>query len=165
MKNLFFGFVVVLALFLACRNDEHVVQQIDQIFNLYIDSAKQDMLNNKIPGSYFEVKMNDVYGLKDNAPVTFNPKIDADTIHYIEYIAGAKRINVDSTAAFRIYESKIALRLTKKKNDTVNSVTNDTMTIRYRWTPELFQLSQIWYNGTLQFSKAEGQPNIVKISK
>lgn len=165
MKNLFFGFVIISVAFLSCRNDEHVVQQIDQVFDLYIDSANQDMLNSKISGSYFEVKMNDVYGLTDTAPVAFNSKTDADTLHYIEYIAGAKRKNVDSGASVSIYESKIALQLTKKKNDSVNSVINDTLTIRYRWTPELFQLSQVWYNGVLQFTKTEGQPNIIKISK
>ena len=166
MKNSFFFLAIVLLGFLSCRNDNVTGQQIDQVIHLYIDSANQDMLNSKIPNSYTDVKMNDVYGITDNAPVTFSPKIGTtDTIHFIEDVAGARRIRIDSTATFKIYESKIALRLTKKTSATTNAIINDTLTVNYLWTPELFQVSKIWYNNSLKFTKVEGQPNIVKITK
>ncbi|MDQ0476674.1 MULTISPECIES: hypothetical protein [Chryseobacterium] len=164
MKNLFFITLLVFFAFLSCRNEEEPVQKIDQVINLYIDSLGQDMLNAKIPGSYISSSMNDVYGLTDNAPVSVSMKKDADTINYIEYLAGAKRIGIDSSGNSKTYESKIALQLTKKINNS-NRITNDTMTVQYQSTPELFQVSKIWYNGVLQFTKVDGQPNTVKIVK
>ena len=164
MKNLFFLTMIAFFAFLSCRSDEDSVQKIDQVINLYIDSGGQDLLNVKMPGSYVSSSMNDVYGLTDNAPVSFTIKKDADTISYIEYLAGAKRIGINSSGTSKTYESKVALFLTKKVNDS-NRVTNDTITIQYLSTPELFQVSKLWYNGVLQFTKVEGQPNTVKIVK
>ena len=164
MKNVFFLTIIVFFALLSCRSDEDSVQKIDQVINLYIDSLGQDMLNSKVPGSYMNSQMNDVYGLTDNAPVSFTIKKDADTLSYIEYLAGAKRIGIDSTASSKTYESKVALFLTKKVNDS-SKVTNDTITIQYLSTPQLFQVSKIWYNGILQFTKVDGQPNTVKIVK
>lgn len=164
MKNVFFLTIIVFFAFLSCRSDDDSVQRIDQVINLYIDSLGQDMLNSKVPGSNTNSRMNDVYGLTDNAPVSFTIKKDADTISYIEYLAGAKRIGIDSSGTSKTYESKVALFLTKKVNDS-NKVTNDTITIQYLSTPELFQVSKLWYNGVLQFTKVEGQPNTVKIVK
>ena len=164
MKNVFFLTIIIFSAFLSCRSDEDSMQRIDQVINLYIDSLGQDMLNSKVPGSYTNSRMNDVYGLTDNAPVSFTIKKDEDTISYIEYLAGAKRIGIDSSGNSKTYESKVALFLTKKVNDS-NRVTNDTITIQYLSTPELFQVSKLWYNGVLQFTKVEGQPNTVKIVK
>ncbi len=165
MKNLFFLMLVAFLGFISCRNDENDVQKIDQVMQLYIDSLGQDMLNVKLPGSYTTTSMNDVYGLTDNAPVTFSVKKDADTVSFIEYVAGAKRIRIDSTELSKTYESKIALTLIKSINDSVKRTTNDTMTIRYLSTPTLFEISKVWYNDVLQFNKVEGQPNVIKISK
>lgn len=165
MKNLFFFLWVAFFAALSCRNDEDAVQKIDQIIQLYIDSAGQDMLNSKIAGGYSNIRMNDVYGLTDNAPVNFGTKKDLDTVNYIEYVAGARRIGIDSSANSKTYESKIALSLTKRLNDSTITVLSDTMTVHYRLTPELFQVSKVWYNNVLRFTKVEGQPNIVKISK
>ena len=92
MKNVFSLFAIAFFAFLSCRNDEATVQKIDQIIQLYIDSADQDMLNTNIKGGYTNARMNDVYGLTDTAPVNFSPKKDNDTVSYIEYIAGARRI-------------------------------------------------------------------------
>ena len=165
MKNLVFLAMIVFFGFISCRSDEEAVQKIDQIINLYVDSLGQDMLNAKISGSYISSSMNDVYGLTDSVPVTFSVKKDADTINYIEYLAGAKRIGIDSSESFKTYESKIALLLTKKINDSTRRSTNDTLTIQYRSTPTLFQVSKIWYNNVLHFTKVEGEPNILKIVK
>lgn len=165
MKNLFFLMLVAFLGFISCRNDENDVQKIDQVMQLYIDSLGQDMLNVKLPGSYTSTSMNDVYGLTDNAPVTFSVKKDADTVSFIEYVAGAKRIRIDSTELSKTYESKIALTLIKSINDSVKITTNDTMTIQYLSTPTLFEISKVWYNDVLQFNKVEGQPNVIKISK
>lgn len=165
MKNLFFLMLVAFLGFISCRNDENDVQKIDQVMQLYIDSLGQDMLNVKLPGSYTTTSMNDVYGLTDNAPVTFSVKKGADTVSFIEYVAGAKRIRIDSTELSKTYESKIALTLIKSINDSVKRTTNDTMTIQYLSTPTLFEISKVWYNDVLQFNKVEGQPNVIKISK
>lgn len=165
MKNLFFILMIGAFAVLSCRNEDENIQRIDQIIQLYIDSAGQDMLNSKIPGSYSDININDVYGLTDTAPVAFSLKKNADTVTYLEYVAAAKRITIDSTATFQIYESKLALQLTKKLNDSTNLVTNDTVKIQYQSTPEIFQVSKIWYNNQLKFTKTDQLLNVVKISK
>jgi hypothetical protein len=165
MKNVFFILMIGAFAVLSCRNEDENIQRIDQIIQLYIDSAGQDMLNSKISGSYTDIKINDVYGLTDTAPVSFSLKKDADTVTYLEYVAAAKRITIDSTATFQTYESKLALQLTKKLNDSTNLVTNDTMKIQYQSTPEIFQVSKIWYNNELKFTKTDQLLNVVKISK
>lgn len=150
---------------ISCRNDDRDVQKIDQIIHLYIDSAGQDMLNSNIPGSYVNVQGNDEYGLVDSAPVNFSNKKDADTVNYLEYLAGARRIGIDSVGDNKNYESKIALILTKKVNNTTNAVIKDILTIQYSSTPTSFQVSKVYYNNILKFTKVEGEPNIVKITK
>ena len=150
---------------LACRKDDDPVQNIDQILQIYIDSAGQDMLNTNLPGGYTNIRMNDVNGLTDAAPVNFTLKKDADTINYIEYLAGARRVGTDSTQNVKIYESKIALILNKKINDSTMATVNDTMTLQYHATPELFQISKGWYNNVLRFTKVAGAPNVVRIVK
>ena len=165
MRNLFFLAIVICFGFLSCRNTDEPIQQIDQILNIYIDSAGQDMLNSKIKGSYYTSSMNDLNGLLDNAPVNFTNKKDADTVNFIEYLAGAKRVGIDSSGTTKTYESRINLFLTKRINDSTNGITKDLIRIQYTSTPELFQVSKLWYNEVLKFTKVEGQPNIVKISK
>lgn len=165
MKNLFFFSVITFFAFLSCRNDEDTVQKIDQIIQLYIDSAGQDMLNTNMKGGYTNARMNDVYGLTDSAPINFSTKKDKDTVSYFEYIAGARRIGIDSTGTSKTYESKIALSFTKSITDSTSTVINDTMTVQYHLTPEIFQVSKIWYNNVLQFTKVADEPNIVKIRK
>ena len=165
MRNQFFLTLLIGLGFLSCRNNDEPVQEIDQIINLYIDSAGQDLLNTTIKGSYTNISMNDVNGLTDNAPVNFTTKKNSDTINYIEYLASAKRIGIDSMGTTKTYESKINLILTKKINDSTNITFKDLLRIHYLSTPELFQVSKVWYNGVLKFTKIEGEPNIVKISK
>lgn len=165
MKNVFFILMMGLFAFISCRNDGEDIQQIDQVIQLYIDSAGQDLLNSKLPGSYTEIKINDVYGLTDNAPINVSLKKNEDTVNYLEYVAEARRIIVDSTSTFKIYESKLALTLTKKINDSTKMVTNDTMKIQYQSSPELFQVSKIWYNEVLKFTKTDALLNVVEISK
>lgn len=165
MKNAFFLAFLIALLATACRSDDEQVQRVDQIIQLYIDSAKTDMLNPDIEGTYTNIRMNDVYGLTDNAPVNFTLKKDADTLNYIEYVAGARRILIDSTASLKIYESKIALLLTKKLTDSTNVIVNDTLTLKYNSTAELFQINEVYYNYILKFRKTEGADNVVKVSK
>lgn len=165
MKNIFFLSLVVVLAFLSCRNDDLEVQQIDQILQVYIDSAGQDMLNSNLKGGYTNISMNDVYGITDSAPVSFSQKKDADTISYIEYVAGSRRVLVDSATSQKIYESKIALAMTKVINDSTKYAINDTMIIHYNSSPTLFKVAKVWYNGQLKFTKVQDQPNIVKIVK
>ena len=165
MKNVFFLLVILGFGLFSCRNDDEVVQDIDQVVQIYIDSAGQDMLNTNIEGGYTDIRMNDVNGFTDSAPVTFSFKKDKDTLNYIEYIAGARRIGVDSSAAFKTYESTVALILNKRTSDSTTVVIYDTVRLQYNSTPELFQISKVWYNNVLKFTKVEGAPNVVKVQK
>ncbi len=164
MKQFIFLLVAMLSLS-SCRNDD-AVQKIDQITALYIDSAGIDMFNSKILGSYSSVSLNDVYGLTDSSPVPFTLKKDVDTLNYLEYMAGARRIGIDSSDMnAKIYQSKIALNLNRKLNDSTNVLTTDTLTINYVYRPDLFSIQSAWYNKDLVFTKIAGQPNVIKISK
>lgn len=167
MKNIAFGILVTFFILLSCRGDDDSIQRIDQIFNLYIRSSTgQDLLNARRPGSYTTVTMNDINGVADNAPVNFSLRAAADSIVYIEYIAGARRVTIDSISPEnRTYESAIALALTRRVNDTVDIVTNDTLRIRYRWVPTVFEVSQVFYNNQLVFTKQPNVPNVITIVK
>lgn len=167
MKNVPFLLLILFVTAIGCRSDNaDDIQRIDQVVSIYIDSLGLDMLNSNIPGSYISVAMNDVEGLTDNAPVPVNLKKDADTVSYIQYIAGARRIAVstspDNTS---LYRSTIALNMRRQVNDSTQAVTNDTLVLNYTHTPQLFQLSSALYNGVPVFTKTEGQPNVIKISK
>lgn len=164
MKSIFL-FGVLLLLSLGCRQTDEGLQNIDQVLQIYISADGSDLLNSDVPGAYTNVNFNDVYGRLDNSPVSMVNKTDESGKHFLEYIAGARRVAVDSTAAVKTYESKIALALTKKQNDSVNTVTNDTMVIQYSSSSELFQLSRVYYNGVLKFTKSPGLPNNVYVQK
>lgn len=167
MKNIFWGSLVICFAFLSCRGDDDSIQKIDQIFNLYMkNSAGQDLLNSKKEGSYSNITMNDMNGVSDTAPVNFSLKATADSTLYIEYIAGARRVTLDSISPEdRTYESKITLALTKKINETTNEVTNDTLKIQYHWSPTAFEVSKVFYNNVQVFVKEPNTPNVVTIVK
>lgn len=165
MKNVFFSLMIIGFALLSCRSDEEGVQRIDQLIQIYIDSAGQDMLNTNISGGYSNLRMNDVNGFTDSAPVSFNIKKNKDTVSYMEYIAGARRIGIDSSGTSKTYESKIALFYNKRINDSTLTINNDTLIVHYTSTPTIFQVSKIWYNNELKFTKVEGQENIVEIQK
>ncbi|MBB4807992.1 hypothetical protein HNP38_003332 [Chryseobacterium defluvii] len=165
MRNIVFGILVVFFAFLSCRNDEDSLQKIDQIFNLYIkDGAGKDLLNTGKPGS-FSYSMNDTFGNTVTAPVSSSLKMTSDSVYYIEYIAGAKRRTLDSISPDnRTYHSKIALELKRTVNNVADTI-NDTLEIQYEWTPSVFQVSKVYYNHELKFTKEPGAPNVVTVIK
>ncbi len=167
MKNVVFGILVIFFALLSCRSDEDSLQKIDQLFNLYMkNSAGQDLLNSKKSGSYTAISMNDVNGTTDVAPVTFSLKMTTDSIYYIEYLAGAKRITLDSISPEdRTYQSIIDVTLTRPLTDTTNVQVTDRLKIQYHWTPSLFEVSKVYYNDQLQFTKEPNVPNVVTIVK
>lgn len=166
MKNLFFSFLVLGTAVLSCRQDTEELQRIDQVVHLYIDSLGQDMLNSKIPGSYFSVTMNDVDGQTDNAPVAVSLRKNEDTLTYIQYTAGATRILTDSVSPEqKTYRSRIALNMTRRINDSTTALTSDTLVLNYLYTAQVFQLSSALYNNVQVFTKADGQPNVIQIHK
>lgn len=149
----------------SCRNDQQGVQNIDQTIHLYMkDKAGKDLLNKKLAGSYQEVVLKDLGGIRDQMSMSgYNFKKDTDTLTYMEYIAGAKRNLKDSLSAdYKTYHSKIMLQLKKTAADSIDL---DTMDILYEWTPTLFQVKQINYNGAKIFTKTAGQPNSFTVVK
>ncbi|MCW3160910.1 hypothetical protein [Chryseobacterium oryctis] len=167
MKNNVFGFLIILFSLLSCGSDDDSLQRIDQIFNLYMkNSSGQDLLNSKKAGSYTAISMNDVNGTTDVAPVNYSLRMTSDSLYYIEYLAGAKRITIDSISPEdRTYESEIALRLSKPGIGDVPEVTQDTLKIQYHWTPSVFEISKVFYNDELKFTKEPNVPNVVTIVK
>lgn len=165
-RNLLAVIFVALLAVISCRSEEDSLQQIDQVLHFYIDSAGIDMLNENVSGAYTSYSFNDVYGLTDNAPVSFTEVLDEDSLYFLKYVAGARRIAVDSTDTnHKTLQSKIAMQFVTKINDSVNKIQYDTLVLNYNFTPEVFQIQEAIFNGNTIFTKISGNPNIIKIHK
>lgn len=156
----------ILILF-SCQRDEAEVQIIDQVLKLYMNSAAtgQDLLNPKIEGSYTTPVLQDLLGDRDLQPISgYSFPKDADTVVYMDYPAGAIRLKIDSLSndEQQIYYSRFVIKLLKKDEVLPDY---DTIKIEYKSTPSLFQISKLWYNDELKFTKNQGGQNIVKIVK
>lgn len=156
-------------LLFSCQRDEQETQTIDQVLKLYMTSAAtgQDLFNSNIEGSYSTPALLDLLGEKDLQIIsgaTF-PK-DADTLVYMDYPAGAARIRIDSLSNDneQTYYSRFIIRLPRTINEVVVN-DDDTIKIEYKSTPSLFQISKLWYNDKLKFTKVPGKANIVRIVK
>lgn len=165
-----YGFLLLLLTIMSCDGERtEDLQQIDQVFRLYMDSAGVDMLNTKVAGSYTAFTANDLYGARDVAPIsTFALKKDSDTAYYLEYIFGARRVLRDSAKDYKTYESAVALKYLKQvKNKTLPSAT-DTLILKYSSTPQRFQLQEALYKSgkkTYTFRKTILSENILKVKK
>ncbi|MDR2237579.1 MAG: hypothetical protein LBE92_15770 [Chryseobacterium sp.] len=152
----------LLFLLVSCGSDEDSLQRIDQIMNIYVrNEAGQDLLNAKKAGSFTGYSVNDREGDKDVAPVSISLKMTTDSLFYFDYTTGAKRKILDSISPDnKTYRSRMTFTYSKKVND--QTVTeSDEMEIHYRWTPNLFQVSEVFYNGVPVFSKSADQPNSI----
>ncbi|MFW2134824.1 hypothetical protein ACK2M7_00830 [Chryseobacterium sp. TY4] len=167
MKRQFSLFIFSLLTLLACRSDDDVVQDIDQILNIYIkNDAGQDLLNTKLDAHYTNVALLDLLETTDQKPVSSSIIMDKDSVRYVEYVAGATRLIKDSiNPDSKSYYSSMIMRFTKKITETQNSVDDDTIRIEYNWTPQKFEVSKMWHSKKLVFTKSDTQPNIVNIVK
>lgn len=168
MKNLFFIFTILGFALISCRGEDQNLQQIDQVINLfYKDAAGKDLLNTKLKGSYSNIKFFDLNAATNLAPITsFSLRETKDTINYIDYAAGAVRLLMDSVSPEnKTYRSDFVISLTKVIDSSNAIITQDTVNIEYSSTPDLFQISKLFYNRKLVFSKVSGQPNIITIIK
>ncbi|MDQ0592451.1 hypothetical protein QFZ37_000820 [Chryseobacterium ginsenosidimutans] len=167
MRNIVFGFLVIFFAFLSCKSDEDDVQKIDQILNIYMkNGAGRDLFHAKKDNTYFTYSMNDVNGVSDIAPVSSLLKATADSTLFIEYIAGAKRVGMDTIDPNnKTYHSVITVSLVKRLNTTILDTISDKLEIQYRMTPSVFEVSKVYYNDTLRFTKQPGSSNVVTIVK
>ncbi|RRQ47060.1 hypothetical protein [Chryseobacterium sp. SC28] len=169
MKPKFSIFLLAIVLLFSCQNDDGDTQSIDQVLRLYMRSSTtgQDLLNPKIEGSYSTPVLLDLLGERDLQSISgYSFLKDADTVVYLEYVAGAVRLKIDSLSddTEQTYYSKFIIRLPKTVNTLVVN-DDDTIKIEYKNSPSLFQISKLWYNDELKFTKVPGQPNTVKIVK
>ncbi|KQR95050.1 hypothetical protein ASG01_04125 [Chryseobacterium sp. Leaf180] len=166
MKQLYIAFFGLILMLQSCKTDEDPVQRIDQTMNIYIrDNAGKDLLHPTNTGSYVSFTLNDALGEKDVNPVPYSLQVANDSVFYINYIAGARRVLIAENGDSQTYRSIIALALQKKLTPTTSSTVNDTMEIQYRFTPEVFEVSKVFYNKQLRFTKMPDQPNVVTIIK
>ncbi|WP_312769668.1 hypothetical protein [Epilithonimonas sp.] len=171
MKKYFLTIAFALLTLVCCRGDEDNTQIIDQVLMMYVHNATgQDMLNSKIPGSYSSVALLDLLDeTTADKPIsgqTF-PK-DADTVVYMDYPAGAIRLlkdTITSDSQEKIYYSNFIIQYFKIVNSVSTLSSQDTIRIEYSWKPSLFQISKLWYNEQLKFTKVQGQRNVVRIVK
>lgn len=164
MRQIFL-FSVLLSALVACSREEQQLQRIDQVLNIYVkDQSGKDLLNSKLAGSYQQVLLKDLGGIRDQITISvFTFRKDPKNITYLEYAAGATRNLKDSlNPDFKTYRSDVMLELRKKAADSVDL---DTLVMFYKWTPEIFRLKSVNYNGRKVFEKVEGQPNTITIVK
>lgn len=163
MKPLFL-FIFLLGLSSCRGNNEDHTQKIDQILHFYVkDSKGNDLLNSKKSNAFHSVEFKDMGGNYDRMSVSITSKINQDSTHYKEYIAGAVRaLQPNGTDEHKIYKSDIAIQF--KKTDS-SAIEEDRMEIFYEWTPQVFQIKTILYNQNLIFTKKEGHPNSITILK
>jgi hypothetical protein len=157
--------ILVFAL-ISCRDTSEDLQQIDQILNIY-NSGGNGLLNPNFSDNYTKIAFLDLNGVTDQVPIsTFSLKKDADTVNYIDYVSGAKRILIDSSNVNKkIYQSKIALKFTKTTQNSAIYTLNDTMVINYSFSPERFQIDNVIYNNAQVFTKTINGENTLKIIK
>lgn len=166
MRNIVFGILVIVSALISCGQDEESLQRIDQILNIYMKSdTNPDLLNSKKAGSYTSYSVNDMFGTRDDSPVTIPLRMTTDSVFYMEYIAGAKRRRMDSVSPSNpgtgnSYNSRMMVTLRKTVNNTTET-TVDTLEIQYRKSPILFQVSKVIYNGKEKFSKEADAPNSI----
>lgn len=168
MRNIIFGFVVVFFAVLSCKSaDDDEVRRIDQIINIYMkNNAGRDLFHKKKDTTYFTYSMIDVNGELDNTPVSSSLKATADSTLFIEYIAGAKRVGLDTLDPDnKTYHSVITLSLVKRLNNTILDTIDEKLEIQYKLTPSVFEVSKVYYNDTLRFTKQPGGLNVVTIVK
>jgi hypothetical protein len=167
MRNVIFGILVVFFALLSCRSEEDDIQKIDQVLNIYMKNGLgRDLFHKKKDTSYYTYAMNDVLGETDNAPVSSSLKMNPDSTFYIEYIAGAKRIGIDTLDPNnKIYHSVITVSLRKAVNNVAIDTIEEKLEIQYRLTPSVFEVSKVFYNDTLRFTKQPGASNVVTIVK
>jgi hypothetical protein len=168
VKNIFFITMIFSVSLISCRGNEADVQQIDQVINLYYkDASGKDLLNTKLSGTYNNIKLLDLNGLTDQVAInSFSLKKDLDTVNYIDYDSGAARVLLDSISPVnKTYHSDFIINFTKNTDVVGTAPKQDTIRIEYSWTPTLFQISKLYYNKRLKFTKVQGQPNIITITK
>lgn len=172
MMKYFWSILVAVFALISCKSDDDSLQRIDQVLNIYMrNSAGQDLLNSKKAGSYTGFSVNDIFGAKDNSPVSIPLKMTTDSLFYMEYLAGAKRrrldsISPDNPGTGNSYYSRMQITFTKSTNASDNVV--DTLEVQYRNTPTVFQVSKVLYNRVQVFSKEADAPtsiNTVTITK
>lgn len=164
MKNIFVFFIAIFFGVISCRNNDENTQKIDQTVRLYIDSAGIDMLNTTNDLAYKNIAFTDIYS-DENSSVSFSAKTDKDSIQYREYVAGATRKLVDDSDKNNlIYESKIALQITRNSNNATTN-TNDTLTLKYSYTPTLFQVNKAFYNNQEITMETSDNAHLIKIQK
>ncbi|MCD9618946.1 hypothetical protein [Chryseobacterium gleum] len=172
MMKYFWSILVAVFALISCKSDDDSLQRIDQVLNIYMrNSAGQDLLNSKKAGSYTGFSVNDIFGAKDNSPVSIPLKMTTDSLFYMEYLAGAKRrrldsISPDNPGTGNSYYSRMQITFTKSTNASDNVV--DTLEVQYRNTPTVFQVSKVLYNRIQVFSKDADAPtsiNTVTITK
>ena len=168
MKKLFPLLMLVGITLFSCGSDEDSLQKIDQKLQIFMkDASGKDLVNPTKVGSYSGITWNDELASTDVANVNFSRQMLSDSTYYMEYLAGSTRQLVSESAdGNKIYRSEILFSLTKKISDTEFApVETDTLEIFYRLNPSVFEVSQVYYNNVLQFSKIPDQPNVVTIIK
>lgn len=168
MKNYLWSFAIALFTLLSCSGNEDDVQKIDQILDIYIkNTSGKDLLHPTKIGAYSTIGMNDNYSDNDIAPVNFSRKMLVDSTNYMQYVAGATRQLVDdNNVDGKIYKSQILVSLSKRLSATETAAPIvDTLNIFYKMTPSAFEVSKVYYNSQLKFTKVSNEANVVTIIK
>lgn len=166
--NNFFYITIFFLLLFSCRGeDESDLQKINQVVNIYMkNSSGTDLLNTNIKGGFTTVTAQDLNADKALQAISgVSVRKDKDTIAYIDYTSGAVKILKDTGSPnSKIYQSDFYINLSKIINK-ATVIDTDTLKIEYNWSPTLFEVSKIYYNGKLTSITKNGSVNTISIVK
>ncbi|SDD86171.1 hypothetical protein [Riemerella columbipharyngis] len=149
----------------SCRKENVPSQKIEQVLNIYVkNSTGKDLLNPKDSTNYISVSAVDLNADIDGVQVPLNI-MQNDSIYFLQYIAGARRILKDSLSKDeKTYSSDIVLSFNKNVNQQLVSTT-DTLGLEYFWSPSMFRLSDVKLNNVSLKKGKSGNPTEVVIVK
>lgn len=156
----FFGLIF---LFLSCRGEDSFEgQKIDQVVQIYLKSSSGENLLDPNREPVYSVSFIDLDAERAGVSVSTQKKQDSINGFYLEYVAGAARIE----EAFPGGESGYRSTLQMISRDGVESVEEiDTLVLRYSSTPEEFTIQQILLNDTLRFQRSGQTLNQIILTK
>lgn len=164
MKN-YLTILVLISTLIGCARSEGPQEvQIDQTLKIYYkDTQGRDLLSIWQNAGADPIRWEDLLAARAGENVNFLTKKDSLGINYIEYQAGATRLETsDASTMDRLFTTEIQVNYT---TDSLAEVHSDTLQVIYRLSPTRFFISKVQYNQQLLAIDPIGAGNSVTVVK
>ncbi len=148
----------------ACRGeDSYSSQKIDQVVQIYLkNSLGEDLLDPMLQPAPYSVSFIDLDAERAGVSVSTQKKQDSTKGFYLEYVAGATRVEEAFPGVDLGYRSSLQM-ISRDGNNSAEEI--DTLIFRYSSSPEEFSIEQIFLNDTLLFQKAGQTINQIVLTR